>query len=141
MLKILPKQMEAFDSVAEDLFMKRLVEHFRQNYADTVVTLPSGKKSVSMSVSEMDDAHLKEILARAVARARTYELTHESSIGGFVAIMLEAAPNFDEHPVAQETLRDPAVEPNRRIASLLEKFTEETLEAVRSQYNANIWIS
>jgi hypothetical protein len=141
MLKILPKQREAFGSIAEDLFIKRLVEHFRENYADTVVTLPSGTKSVNISVSEMKEAQLKESLARGVSRARKYEITHESSIAGFIAIMFEAAPNFDEHPVLQQTLSNPEVEANARVGKLLETFTEEILEAVRSRYNVNVWVS
>jgi len=141
MLKISPRQMEAFGPIAEDLFMKRLLEHFRQNYADTILTLPSGNKLVSKSVSELDDAQLKEILECGVSRARSHGITNESSIGAFVAIMLEAAPNFDEHPALQQTLSNSAVEPNARVGTLLEIFTEEILEAVRSKYNANIWTS
>ena len=140
-MKILPTQLEAFGSIAEDLFMQRLLEHFRENYPDTVVKLPSGTKSVNISVSEMKEAQLKETLARGVSRARKYEITHESSIAGFIAIMFEAAPNFDEHPVLQQTLSNPEVEANARVGKLLETFTEEILEAVRSRYNVNVWVS
>jgi hypothetical protein len=141
MFKILPSQMEAFNSIAEDLFMKRLLEHFRQNYPDTILTLPAGNKSVSKSISELEESQLREILIRGVSRARNYGLTDESSIGGFAAIMLEAAPNFDEHPVLQETLSNTAIAPSARVGRVLETFTEEILEAVRATYNPNVWTS
>jgi hypothetical protein len=136
MLKILPHQMEAFGAVTDELLTKRVVDHLRTNYLDTVVQLPSG----SLPVKEIDEAELKAMVSRGIARARVYGISHESALAGFVAIMFEAAPNFDGHPVLQQILRDESVDPNSRIERLLDHFSEEIWEDVKAGYDRQVWI-
>jgi adenine-specific DNA methylase len=137
MLQIHPKQMEAFGGVTDDLLAKRIVGHLRADYSDTMVQLPSG----SLTVKEIEEAELKAMVTRGVAQARAYGIDHESALATFVAIMFEAAPNFDAHPELNQTLRDESVAPNSRIDKLLERFNEKIWEEVRASYDQQAWIA
>ncbi len=137
MLQILPQQLEAFGAVTDELFVKRIVDHLRANYLETIVQLPSG----SLTVKEIDEAQLKAMVSRGIARARVYGISHESALAGFVGIMFEAAPNFDGHPVLQPILKDQSVDPNSRIERLLDHFSEEIWEDVKARYDRQVWIA
>jgi adenine-specific DNA methylase len=137
MLQIQLKQMEAFGSMTDDLFVKRIVDHLRENYSDTLVQLPSG----SLTVKETDEAELKAMATRGIAQARAYGINHESALAAFVAIMFEAAPNFDSHPTLREMLGDESVDPNSRIEKLLKQLSEQVWEEVRASYDRQAWIA
>lgn len=137
MLQIQPKQMEAFGSLTDDLFLKRIVDHLQENYSATLVQLPAG----SLTVKEIDEAELKAMVTKGIAQARAHGINHESALAAFVAIMFEAAPNFDAHPEIQEILKDASVEPNSRIEKLLEGFSEKVWEDVKANYDRQAWIA
>src|SRR5947209_833896 len=102
-LNIRREQMDVMNAVAEADFERRLSEHLRQNYADSVVRLPDGGEfTVSTLVAETFDT----LVRAGMARARAHELTFESSIATFVALMFHVCPNFDEHRLCQVLLAD-----------------------------------
>jgi non-ribosomal peptide synthetase component F len=134
-LQIRSEQMKAFQPVADANFVKRLVAQLRDEHAETAVVL-SDRAS---TVEKLPDEVLRELVAAGIARARTYGLSHESALAAFVAIMFEAAPNFDRHPLIQRLLNDEKTPPDARIDLLLEEATEENWQAVKKSYDPRSW--
>jgi len=134
-LKILPEQMRAFSGVADELLIQRLADHLQSNYAHTVVRLPTS----TLKLSEIAEADLKAMIKSGCARARSYGLSHESALAGFVALMFEAAPNFDSYPSMQQTLQDENTPPNARLDLLLDQASEEDWNKVRASYDTGAW--
>ena len=105
MLKIRREQFEVFQPVAEAAFVRRVVEHLRDNHADAVVQLPNEV----ILVKQIADERLRRLAKDAIARARGYGMDWESTVTAFVVLMFVAAPNFDEHPLIQRVLKDERV--------------------------------
>ncbi len=129
------QQMEVFESAAQEDFVRRLATHLRENYADSLVRLPD-QESV---VKELSEETLDSLVKISIERARKYEITFESSISAFTAIMFDVAPNFDQHSMSKLCLKDESVEPNARLNELLKILTDEHWEKMRSDYDVNAW--
>jgi hypothetical protein len=134
-LKILPDQMQVFKPVADELLAERIVEHLRIAYADTFVHLPSR----TLMLDEIAENDLKAMVQTGLAQARSYQITHESALAGFVAVMFEVAPNFDSYPLMQKILQDETTSPNTRLDLLLEQATEEDWEKAKGSYDSAAW--
>ena len=135
MLTIRREQFEAFRHVAESAFVRRVVEHLRENVADSVVQLPNEV----ILVKQISDERLRGMVRRGIARARDYGMDWESSVTAFVALMFVAAPNFDKHPLIERVLRDERVEANSRVDQLWERTSEDNWEAIRKNYDPTAW--
>ena len=135
MLKILPDQMLAFRPVADELLVERIVEHLRTAYADNSVHLPSR----TLRLAEIAENDLKAMVQTGLAQARSYQITHESALAGFVAVMFEVAPNFDSYPLMQQILQDETTPPNARLDLLMERATEEDWEKIKGSYDSAAW--
>lgn len=129
------RQMEVFEAAAEENFVRRLTEHLLGNYANSVVRLPDQESAVI----ELPKETLDLLVRRSIERARHYDLSFESSISAFSAVMFEVAPNFDEHSVSKVCLNDENIEPNDRLNELLKLLTEKQWEKIRADYDVNSW--
>ena len=127
--------MLAFQPLAETAVVKRVVAPVRDKHADVAVRLPS---SVS-TLAQLSDEVLEEMVQNGIARARQYDMSHESALVAFVVTMFEAAPNFDVYPLTQQILRDERTPPNSRIDLLLDQATEQDWEAIKSTYDPSAW--
>ena len=135
MLKIREEQMVSFQAVADKAFVKRVAKFLRAHHSNTRVTLPER----ITTIKRMEDETLTSLVHDGIARARTYGMTYESALVGFVLLMFEAAPNFDTHPAFQRFLKDEELQPNSRIDTLLEEATEEDWRLVQENYDFNAW--
>ncbi len=129
------EQMEVFESAAEEDFGRRIATHLRENYANSLVRLPD-QESV---VKELDEETLDKLVRHSIERARIYELSFESTISAFTAIMFDVAPNFDQHSMSKLCLKDESIEPNFRLNELLKILTDEHWEKMRADYDVNAW--
>jgi hypothetical protein len=127
--------MAAFKPEADADFERRLAAYFREEHAGTIVQLASGPTKVE----ELQEDVLVRMVRTGIARARSYGLSFESSIAGFLTIMFETAPGFDSHPLLKRLLSDPEVLPNSRVDHLLRRATEENWNVVRRSYDPNAW--
>jgi hypothetical protein len=134
-LKIRQEQIEAFQPAADAGFVRRLAEYLRSAHSESVVRIPSG----SLAVSRIPSLALSRMVQNGIARGRRYDLTSESSLAAFVAIMFVAAPNFDSHPLIQIVLQDPDVAPDRRIENLWRRISLQNWRAVEAYYDASAW--
>ena len=137
MLIIRPEQFEIFQPVAEAAFVRRVVEHLREEHADAVIQFPNEV----VLVKQISDERLYTIVRIGIKRARDYGMDWESSVIAFVVLMFVAAPSFDRHPLIQRVLKDERAEVNSRIDQLWERTSEENWEAVRKNYDPAAWES
>jgi hypothetical protein len=135
MLKIRPEQFAVFQPVAEHAFLRRVVEHLRNEHADVVVQFPNQ----IMLVKQISDEQFYTLVKKGIVRARTLGMDWESAITAFVVLLFVAAPNFDQHPLIQRVLKDEKVSANLRIEQLWERTSEENWEAVRKNYDVKAW--
>lgn len=130
-------QMEVFESVAQEDYERRLTGHLLENYAKSVVRLPDQESAVI----DLPKETLDLLVRRSIERARRYDLSFESSISAFSAVMFDVAPNFDEHSVSRICLNDENVEPNDRLDELLKLLTEKQWEKIKADYDVKSWLS
>ncbi len=135
MLRIQQEQMLAFQPLAEADFVKRLVAALRDKHADVAVRLPTNSPTVAQLPNEV----LEEMVRKGIARARQYDISHESALVGFVATMFEAAPNFDAYPPVQQILQDEKMPPNSHIDLWLDQATEQDWQAITVAYDPSAW--
>ena len=135
MLKIRTEQMQAFQAVADKKFAQKLAQHLRENHGGTGVQLPSG----TFLVFELPAETLETMIHTGLARARAHDFMSEADLAGFVALMVETAPNFDDHPLLRRGLRDERVRLEKRIESLLQHATEANWAVVKEDYDPTAW--
>lgn len=129
------EQLDTFEKAAEDRFVTDLAGHLRQDYAAAQVRLPERETTVA----ELSDEELYPLVRQGIRRARYYELTHESTISAFTAVMFEVAPNFDRHNMSQICLKDKTIDPNERLDEILNLLTDEHWDKIRDDYDVNAW--
>ena len=118
-------QLEAMGKAAEPSFEDETCVYLRTNHAAEVAAL--------------NDSVLKRRVKIAIARARSHGVDLQSSITAFVALMFVIAPNFDEHPIANQVLHDETVPANDRLSLLPQRMSLEGWQDVRSQSNPKVW--
>ncbi len=131
------EQIDVFNKIAEDNFVRKLSTHLRTNYAETMVRMPE-ENSV---LSELSDETLESLVRFGIERAREYGITFESSISTFIAIMFDVAPNFHTHELAQPVLKDENTEANSRVNVLLEKLSGDEWKTIKGSYDTSAWQS
>lgn len=114
MLKIGKRQMQVIHAEVEAAYVRDMAAYLRREHADDVAAL--------------SDEELDRRAAIAIARALKYDLTWDSSITAFVAIMFSVAPNFDEQPAIRAVMNDESVPPNLRIDALWPRTTDDDWE-------------
>jgi len=125
MLAIRAPQMRVFEQQAEDRFIAELAAHFRREFA--------------VDTGELSAADLETLMRAAVARARKHGLTWESSISGFITLMFNIAPNFDEHPAFRRALSDPALDEEDRIGAIFHRVNPEQWAEAEDAFDDAAW--
>jgi hypothetical protein len=129
--------MDVMQAVAEANFERQLARHLRESYADSVVKLPDGGE---FPISDLLEDTLGNLIRVGISRAGLYEMTLQSSISSFVALMFAVAPNFDEHRLCGVLLGDEEKAPDARIEDVLTVLTEKNWEAIRNDYDPTAWV-
>jgi len=135
-LTVRSEQMEVMRGVSEANFERRLGAHLRQSYPESVVKLPDGGE---FQVSELLEDTLDRLVRASIGKARAYEMTQESSISVFAALMFDVAPNFDQHRLCNVLLGDDEKPPNARVDDILTVLTEKNFESIRKDYDPQAW--
>lgn len=111
MLKVDKRQLQMLDDALESAYARELARYMRAEH--------------EAAVAGLSDEELLRRVTIGIAKARGYGITWDSSITGFVAIMFEVAPTFDEQPAIQKVLTDRSVPPDVRVDALWKRTTEE----------------
>ena len=93
----------------------------------------------SAQVGQMPDYDLFLCMKSGVARARQYDFQDFESIAVFVGLMLNTAPNFDEHELIQPGLADSEVRGVARLDALLKTTSDEIWQEVIDRYDDQAW--
>ena len=136
-LTVRREQMDVMQAVAEANFERQLARHLRESYADSIVKLPDGGE---FPVSDLLEDTLGNLIRAGISKARLYEMTLQSSISSFVALMFAVAPNFDESRLCGVLLGDEEKAPDARIEDVLTVLTEKNWESVRNDYDPTAWV-
>lgn len=128
--------MDVMQAVAEANFERQLARHLRESYPQSIVKLPDGGE---FAVSDLLDDTLTRLIRIGIAKARRYEMTLQSSIASFIALMFDVAPNFDEHRLCEVLFGDEEKAPDARIEDVLTVLTEKNWEAIRNDYDPAAW--
>jgi len=113
-MKIRDEQMHEFDRAAEAEFRRRVVAHLRKHHAE--------------AIEEFGDEELDLLVQAGIAKARSYGLTWQLTIAGFVALMIEVGPNFDRFTPIQKLLADDRLPPDERFDRILKSLPAEVWE-------------
>ncbi len=132
------EQMTVFENAAADNFVQRIAKHLLENYAPAIVRLP---ENAPTTVDELPKEKLHSLVEVSIERARRYDLSYESSIAAFTALMFEVAPNFDSHRLIKMLLNDENIEPEKRLDELLKILNEKNWETIRGEYDETAWLS
>ena len=136
-LTVRHEQMDVMQAVAEANFERQLARHLRESYSGSVVKLPDGGE---FTVGDLLEDTLIQLIRVAIAKARRYEMTLQSSIASFVALMFDVAPNFDEHRLCEVLFGDEEKPPDSRMEDILTVLTEKNWEAIRNDYDTQAWV-
>jgi hypothetical protein len=134
-MKIRREQLNAFQEVADDAFVRRVINYVQEKHGTLTIELPSGK----FLISDLSDETLSRLAHNGIIQARKYGMSWESTLTSFVLIMFMTAPNFHQHPIINRILRDESIEPNMRIDRLLEHVTGANWQAAKDIGDPQAW--
>jgi len=130
-VKIRAQQMDLFGTQADAALIDKLVFYLQDEQADNVVELPR----YSCLLEEVPENSLKEMIRNGIKRAGAHGLTWESSIADFISLMFSVAPNFDEHLLVAQGLKNEQVPVDERVDFLFKIISEEIWETATEGYN------
>jgi hypothetical protein len=109
-MQIRADQMSVFASYAEARFTAQIMEHLCLYQAQYVADLPREELAAKVELFK--------------TRARSYGLTWQSSITGFIALCFAVGPDFDQQPQIHGVLTDESVDPNERVQQLIRRVQD-----------------
>jgi len=114
MVTIRKEQLEAFLPKSDEEIIDFIVKHLQDESPELIDRLPEDS--------------LREMIGNGMKRARKYDLTALADVTGFVSIMFEISPLFDEIPEIQSVLCNKNLPPEARFSLLFEKELDEAWE-------------
>lgn len=135
-LTVRDEQIAVLEELASERFVRKIAAELNANYADDPVKLPSGE---SMTVSALPPDKLDSLIKVGIGKAKRYEMKAESAIAGFVFVMFDVSPNFDQHRLSQVLLNDEETAPDQRMTELLGVLSDDNWESIRKDYDPLAW--
>ena len=115
---------QAADKISRDL-IKIIYWHLRNHHAKAVQYLERGA--------------LEERVQIGLARAKRYKLISVADLAGFVALMFELAPNFDEHPSFKQALSQAEIPADARMRYLSKMITQRDWREAQDRFDRTFW--
>jgi len=125
MLNIRKNQLSYFLSKTEQEITKFIINHLKIESPELIDRIP--------------EEGLIEMVRNGIKRARKYNLDSLADITGFVSIMFEIAPNFDEISKIHNLLCNKKISPETKFSMLFEKEFDEAWEKAANSYNSEKW--
>jgi hypothetical protein len=98
------------------------------------------REACAARVANYDDGELKRMVRLGFDRARSHGLTKAEDIAGFVAVMFEVAPRFDEQTEIRSLLDDPAFPPSMRFQLMFDRASENAWNDAGKLYEDSFWL-
>lgn len=136
-LHITSAQLSAFADAADRLLANDFILYVRTEYERREVQL-AGEAYL---IGEISDDIIRKMTLAGIARARSWDLTWESNLFGFLALMFCFAPNFDQHPKVSQILGNPDIPlpPNERLDYLKKYMTPNDWSEIVDNYDETAW--
>lgn len=109
----------------EEEFVDLIIEHLKIESPELVANLPKDS--------------LQEMVANGLTKARSYGLNIDEHLIGFVSIMFEIAPSFDEQADIHKVLTDESIPPDKRFDAMFEDVSESAWEEAEENYDSDAW--
>lgn len=90
-------------------------------------------------VAGLTDDELARRVHVGVLRAGAHGITWDSTLAAYLVLMLQAAPNFDEHPVVRAILACDEIAPDLRLDALMELTDDEHWEEIAARRDERAW--
>ena len=90
-------------------------------------------------IEKLPEDVVLEMIGGGLVKARRYGLERPEQLIGFVSIMFEIAPNFDEQREINAVLRDPAIPPVERYERIFSDVPAGAWEEADANYDHNAW--
>jgi hypothetical protein len=136
-LNIRREQIDVMAAVSEVNFERAIARDLRSNYGDSIVRLPEGGE---FAVTDLQEETLERLVRVGIEKARRFQLTRQSSIAGFVAMMFSSAPNFEANRLCEVLLSDEEKTPDERSDEIPNVLSEKNWDAIRNEYDPQAWI-
>lgn len=104
--------------------MAALEEASHRQFIDQLVLLV--RRALAERGRETSDAQAQALVANGLRVAAEHGLTWESSMAGFIGLMVDCGETFYLEPELRAILADPAVAPDDRVAALFERVDPRT---------------
>jgi hypothetical protein len=136
-LNVRREQIDVMAAVSEANFERAIARDLLSNYGDAIVRLPEGGE---YTVADLPEETLERLVRVGIDKARRFEVTRQSSIAGFVAMMFSSAPNFDTNRLCEVLLSDEEKTPDDRADEIPNVLSEKNWDAIRNDYDPQAWI-
>ena len=125
MMKIRNEQIDEIQQERERAFIEEIIDALQENH-------PKAVEGIRRNT-------LREMVGNGIERARGHRLTKKYAIGLFIELMFLVAPNFDEYPPIQITLKDRTVDPDERMNRLADSITERQWQGAKARSDSAAW--
>lgn len=125
MLKIRKEQLAAFLPKHDREIVDFIISHLQDESPELIDRIP--------------EDGLREMVSNGIKRAGKYDLTSLADLTGFVSIMFEIAPNFDEIVEIQNVLSNQNVPQDKRFSMIFETELDDAWEKAANSYNPEAW--
>lgn len=115
MLKIRNAQIETFNEIYRERFIKNLCLELRDEHKE--------------SVEPLDDEELRDMVEVGVERAESYGLESDEDVETFVTLLFTVGWYFDRYELFEFYLTDDSCEPDERMDYIFEVAEEEDWDA------------
>jgi len=125
MITLRQAQMNAFQTAADEGFIRRCATQLREKYPALT--------------NDLTHELLHKMVGQGMARARAHGFSWESSLFQFLELMLTIAPNFDEVPAIQDRLRGTSGTELDRMARLMNATTFSEWQQAAQDHDPGAW--
>lgn len=125
-MKLSKEQEDHYLQQDEEKFVGLVVEHLQEESPELIANL-------------VDDS-LREMIANGLKKARSYGINTDAQLIGFVSIMFEIAPNFDEQPDIHKILSSDKIPANDKFELIFgDAVSEEAWAEAENNYDEEAW--
>ncbi len=90
-------------------------------------------------VQHLNQETLNMRVGFGIQKGRQYHLDTVADLAGFVGLMFEVSPNFDQHPRIQRILMSARIPPHEKLGYLVREVTEREWEEASRLFDGKNW--
>lgn len=116
-------------------FASRLATYVRDWHGESVIRF--GKELMLVKLVPKQTLH--RLVFEGIQHSKKHGFQSEAAQSGFIILMFEIAPNFDEDPAARQILSDSSVPQEDRVRQLAERLTTSDWARMNRAYDPEAW--